>query len=463
MIKNILGSSLFLALILLVGCAKEDPGNPVDVQFEFDAVGSVSEQTVEEAKKTINGKWDVNASPSASKRNSSCNFYGVEFTEDRYALRFDIEGFDPNTGENLDESIYAYGPYTLVEGTDGNVTAVELFETIEGIDYKIATLTDIVVEENAGELNADFTVDFNLPDDIAEDFPCGNLSGDYSVDKDEPVVSEEAGSGNTNFAKLVNAWRLTSVEIDGEEEDIELFVAEDFADLDEEALCDEIYGAVLPDDPNIEVEALYEQLEIQAQEIYANAGVTIDLETVNETLDALWSTINDNSTEEEFLAVEAQAAVIYAQLEIVESLASEIEALTQGFVAEAEAIFAEYEANQPSEEEWEALGEQCGNAIETAARELAQSIEAEIEVTFSAFGTYIFAVSIDGETVAVDVNDWEFTNTDQTRMLVDGETNLIIDRITDTELRIIEEVNETDEESGDSDEYTVVWRFTRIN
>ena len=48
-------------------------------------------------------------------------------------------------------------------------------------------------------------------------------------------------------------------------------------------------------------------------------------------------------------------------------------------------------------------------------------------------------------------------------MLVDGETTLIIDRITDTELRVIENVNETDEESGETDQYQAVWSFTRIN
>lgn len=38
--------SLFIALaITLFSCNKEDPGNPVDVQFEFNVVGTVAEQT----------------------------------------------------------------------------------------------------------------------------------------------------------------------------------------------------------------------------------------------------------------------------------------------------------------------------------------------------------------------------------------------------------------------------------
>lgn len=460
--KKYIFTLLTVITIGLIGCNKEDLGNPVDVQFEFDVVGTVAEQTAEEAKKTINGKWDVDPSASSSKRSVSCSFYGVEFTNDRYALRFDINGVDPNTGESLDESIYAYGPYSLKENSEGLVTAVELFETVDGVDYKIATLTDVVVAENGSDLNATFTVVFDLPDDIAEDFPCGNLDGDYAADKDEPVVSEEAGSGNTNFAKLVNVWRLDSVSIDGEEEEIALFVAEDFADLDENEICESIFGPVLPPDPNIQVEAIFQEIEAATEALNSQIeGIYAESTAAQETIIA---NITGSETAEEYAAIEAQLEEIQNNANAaVEEIASQVQSIVESSQGQIDAIYAEYDANLPSNEVLEALNEECGEAIEAAAREVAQNINAAIEVTFSAYGSYIFSVSIDGETVDVEVNDWEFTNTDQTRMLVDGETTLIIDRITDTELRVIENVNETDEESGETDQYQAVWSFTRIN
>lgn len=436
--KKYIFTLLTVITIGLIGCNKEDLGNPVDVQFEFDVVGTVAEQTAEEAKKTINGKWDVDPSASSSKRSVSCSFYGVEFTNDRYALRFDINGVDPNTGESLDESIYAYGPYSLKENSEGLVTAVELFETVDGVDYKIATLTDVVVAENGSDLNATFTVVFDLPDDIAEDFPCGNLDGDYAADKDEPVVSEEAGSGNTNFAKLINVWRLDSVSIDGEEEDVALFVAADFAG---EELCQDIFNE-LYDQSEIasQVEALFAEAEALSNEL--NSSVLAEVEAIP---------ISDNPTTEELDAFNAQIEAIY------QNAAEQQNAFFENANAQVEALYEAWE--EPTEEEIEAAEESC----EASVSQYAQNIDAAIEVTFSAYGSYIFSISIDGETVDVEVNDWEFTNTDQTRMLVDGETTLIIDRITDTELRVIENVNETDEESGETDQYQAVWSFTRIN
>ena len=432
---------LFAALsVLCISCNKEDNGNPVNVQFEFDSVGSVSEQTPEEAKKTINGKWDVNASASTSKRSLNCSFYGVEFTDDRYALRFDVTGIVPETGENIDESIYAYGPYSLIENSEGLVTSVELYETIDGIDNKIATLTDVVVEESGSELNATFSVVFDLPDDLAEDFPCGNLNGNYAADKDEPVVSAEAGSGNTNFAKLVNVWRLDSVAIDGEEEDIALFVAEDFAGQD---LCQDIYNELFD---QTEISQQVEEFFLEAETLTTELNASVESE-----VQALSETISGNATEEELNSFNAQVEAIYQSAGLQQA------AFYQNAEAQAAELYDSFE--EPTEAELDAADEACESNI----RQFAQSINASIEVTFSAYGSYIFSVSVDGETVEVEVNDWEFSNTDQTRMLVDGETTLIIDRITDTELRVIENVNETDEESGETDQYEAVWSFIRIN
>lgn len=358
----------FATALFVTSCSDDDSNAAEEMtitveeeQFVFDAVGAIAEQTAEEAKKTINGKWNVGTPASSSKQNLSCDFLGVEFTDDRFALAFEITGVDPDTDENVDEVIYAYGPYTLVEGTDGTVTAVELFETIDGVDYKIATLTDIVVEETNNELNATFSVEFDLPEDIAEDFPCGNLSGNYSAEKDEPVVSsDQANDASNNFSKLVNAWRLDTIQIDGQNAPLGLFVAEEIFDAEEE--CAEIFDAA-------------------------------------------------------------------------------IESVGEG----------------GSEQEFEIAFEQANEACENRLFELAADVDVEIEVTFSPYGSYILSASIDGITASVEVDDWEFSNTAQTELLVDGETQLVIDQITDTELRIIENIDEDDFQQQ------IIFSFSRNN
>ena len=86
------------------------------------------------------------------------------------------------------------------------MASVDLYESINGTSYKIATLTDIVVTESGNELNASFEVVFNIPDDY-EDWPCGaSLSGDYTASKEEPVSGAENATEDSNFAKLVNTW-----------------------------------------------------------------------------------------------------------------------------------------------------------------------------------------------------------------------------------------------------------------
>ncbi len=92
----------------------------------------------------------------------------------------------------------------MVEGADGNVTAVEL---IDGGDI-IATLTNIVVTETANELNATFDVVFNIPADY--EWPCGDsLSGNYTADKDEPVSGADDAQADSTLAKLARTWVLT--------------------------------------------------------------------------------------------------------------------------------------------------------------------------------------------------------------------------------------------------------------
>lgn len=398
------------ALFFLLSCSKESGDNPVDIQFVFDAVGTVSEQTVEEAKKTINGKWDVSNAPSSSKRNVSCTFLGIEFTDTRFALGFSIQGGNPDTGESINEEIFAYGAYVLNEGSDGTVTSVDLFQTIDGVDLKIAQLVDIIVEESDTDLNATFSIEFDLPNDFF-DFPCGTLSGDYSAEKDEPVVTETEGNANSVFAKLVNVWSLTSIELDGVQEDVALLVVEDFVEDD---LCEDIYDTLF------DFEQLDEQVNAFEEQFEADQTTFI--------------AENPNATEDDYNAF----------------LNTYFEAL--------EALYASFE---PSEADFEEAEEEC----ERITREYSQTIDASVEVSFSAYGSYIFTIMINGDTVEVNVDDWEFANTEQTELLVDGgEARLQIETITDTQLVIVETVDASqDLDNEDEDELPIKWYFTKVN
>ena len=83
-------------------------------------------------------------------------------------------------------------------------------------------------------------------------------------------------------------------------------------------------------------------------------------------------------------------------------------------------------------------------------------LAARIEVSFSAYGSYIFSfLDQDGNNVGIFVDSWEFNNADQTELLVDDESVLTIDSITDTTLI----VSSQDEGDGFTDTIT----FTKVN
>jgi methionine synthase I (cobalamin-dependent) len=65
----------------------------------------------------------------------------------------------------------------------------------------------------------------------------------------------------------------------------------------------------------------------------------------------------------------------------------------------------------------------------------------------------------------VNVDDWEFANTEQTELLVDGgEARLQIETITDTQLVIVETVDASqDLDNEDEDELPIKWYFTKVN
>ena len=93
----------------------------------------------------------------------------------------------------------------------------------------------------------------------------------------------------------------------------------------------------------------------------------------------------------------------------------------------------------------------------------ANTINADIEVAFSAYGSYIFSLSINGETIEVDVEEWRF-NGDESQIIVDGgETTLTIDKLTDTELTVTESGTDVDEETGESESYSATYYFSIVN
>lgn len=356
--KNKMRKIFLVSIFIFISCGQDDNEEmnleePISESIiDLNATGDLSEQNSEQAKKTINGKWEV-VSISSSKSNVTCSFLAIEFTEDRFALAFDITGVDDD-GEDLDEVIYTYGTYALNENASGNVTSVDLIETVDGENYKFASLTNVVVEETSGQLNAAFSVEFSLPDDF--DFPCGNLSGDYSADKDDPLVGSDTTDESANIIKLTSgAWQLVSYS-DSEGNSIE-----------------ELY-----------LEPCYDDFDEILEEKIAN-------------LDTSGSEI----TEETF--------------------------------------------EQLEEEAFEEALQNCDQA-------------AEIEVAFSIYGTYIFSFSNDiGETIYVDVDDWEFSNTEQTQILVDGEDTLVIDELTDTTFTVSQSYTE------EGETFNATYSFSKIN
>ena len=207
--KKIL-SAVFAASLLLASCSSNDDDEPNQPQetvevFTLDATGTVAEQTAVEAKKTINGRWSIGSSASkTSAKAQNCSLNYIEFTDSMYAISI-------LTPDGIEA---AFGQYTMVE-TNGTVSAVELNVNVLGNNHLIATLTNIVVTETANNLIATFDVVFNIPADY--EWACGSsLSGDYSAEKEEPLDEAEDATADSNFAKLVNTWRLAELYETGE-------------------------------------------------------------------------------------------------------------------------------------------------------------------------------------------------------------------------------------------------------
>ena len=197
----------------------------------LDATGRLSEQTPEQARRTINGKWNFpesSAKSSYTSKLNTCEFDFIEFTDTTYFLAIDLEG----------EFIAVSGPYELNEDTEGNVSSVDLYYYTGEVDVVIATLTDINVIEINDEIEASFTVNLTIPD-TADFDSCNELGGTYSdVGKEEPMQQSYAvantstssdstsDTGSDTFVSYIdpithvtlinNTWILQTITEDGD-------------------------------------------------------------------------------------------------------------------------------------------------------------------------------------------------------------------------------------------------------
>lgn len=361
---------LLLGSLSLVGCSSDDD-SPAQV-FDLNATGVISDQTPEEARNTINGKWTVggSAAKATTSKGFNCSFIGIEFTDDRFVIAI---------GLPEDDFALAYGTYQMREDSNGNVEAVELYENVDGTNVKIATLTNVEVEESGSELRATFDVVFNIPDNY-EDWPCGDsLSGNYSAEKEEPVNSADEADEDSNFAKIVNTWEVTG------------YTSSEGGTLNDiySAPCDDIYDEIY-------------------QEVFEDIA------------QPLFETRLNNFIQENGEAAATQEVIDALLNEVIGEVQEEVEIIVMERI-QAECEFA-----------------------------------SRIEVSFSAYGSYIFSfLGQDGDNIGIYVDSWEFNNADQTELLVDGESILTIESISNTTLVV------TSQDEGDG--FTDTITFTKVN
>ena len=191
-------------ILFVISCDKDSEETSVveisNVITVLDATGTLAEQTTEEAKKIIFGRWDFSdsAKPGITK-NVACEFDYIEFTDDNYIMGFLIEG----------QSNSAFGTYELNEDANGFVTSVALFfNNGDSEDDLIATLSDVVVTEENNELTSTFTIVLNLSD---SDFEiCNNLEGSHTTQKEEAMEESDSTDEDSNHVLFVNTWTLVS-------------------------------------------------------------------------------------------------------------------------------------------------------------------------------------------------------------------------------------------------------------
>ena len=118
-------------------------------------------------------------------KRGACSFDFIEFMDDTYILSINL----PEEGETG----RLFGDYVLNEDTDGNVTSVDLMFDAGTTEIRVARLTNIVVTETAGDLNA-FDVELTLPEALEV---CVHLFQEsVTAPKEEPVDEAETATKN---------------------------------------------------------------------------------------------------------------------------------------------------------------------------------------------------------------------------------------------------------------------------
>ena len=164
----------------------------------LEATGTLSEQSAQQARQTVYGRWNIggNAQKGFASFRNGCSFDFIEFLDESYLLAITLPDGEPGV---------LFGNYILNENSEGNVTSVDLMFDIGDNEIRVAQLTNVVVTENGGDLNATFDVVFTLPEDVET---CNTLSGNVSAPKEEPVEEAMTANAISNHAKLVGEWYL---------------------------------------------------------------------------------------------------------------------------------------------------------------------------------------------------------------------------------------------------------------
>ena len=208
--------SLLLVALTALSCSKssndDSSAEIADLRMASSAItniyatGKVSEQTAEQAKKTIFGKWNLGSSSNSSKSAkeiTDCTFNSVEFTEYDYNLNINAPGMIETGGIAV-----IYGNYELVEEGE-KVTKVILKTITESGEQNIAEVTDIEVIETDGQLDISFKFDF-IVNFESIGIPCNdNMDRDYSADKEPAVEGTLTADTDSNHYKIIGTWDLT--------------------------------------------------------------------------------------------------------------------------------------------------------------------------------------------------------------------------------------------------------------
>ena len=227
-----------LIVLFAIACSSSDDSSSdiTDPRMASSAItniyatGKVSEQTAEQAKKTIFGKWNLGSSSNSSKTSrevTDCTFNSIEFTEYDYNLNINAPGMLDTGGIAL-----IYGNFELIEEEE-KVTKIILKTNTESGEQNIAEVTNIEVIETNGQLDISFKFDFivNLE---SIGIPCNdNMDKDYSADKEAAVEGTLTADADSNHYKIIGTWDLT---------DFSDTLGETFSSYFED--CDEISDAV---------------------------------------------------------------------------------------------------------------------------------------------------------------------------------------------------------------------------